>query len=92
MLTTAHGVWCSGSTLGTLERCQRPLPMSPSAQPADAYSVDAPSAGGEGSVIWNVISTRTRFRNTCNVKTMTSGLDYLGLDVAGRGHSIYTIR
>ena len=70
VLITAHGVWCSGSTLGTLERCQRPLPMSPSQL---MLILDEPSAGGEGAVIWNVISTRTRSRNTCNVKTMIPG-------------------
>ena len=66
---TAYGAWCSGSTLGTLERCQRPVPMRPS----DLLLVpDAPSAGVEETVVWNVIQTQTRPRNTCNVKTVPS--------------------
>ena len=78
MLTTAYGVWCSRSTLGTLERCQRPLPMSPSKL---MLVLHAPSTEGEGTVIWNVIRTRTRSRNTCNAKSGRS-LVHLGLDHA----------
>ena len=58
------------STLGTLERCQQPR----SAGPADLLLVlDDPSAGAEGTVLWGVIRTHTRSRNTCNVKSMLSG-------------------
>ena len=64
MLTTAYGVWCSGSTLGTLERCQRPR----LANPGDLLLVpDTPSAGAEGTVVWNVIGKHTRSRNTCKL-------------------------
>ena len=61
---TAYDRECSGSTLGTLERCQRPVPVRSS----DLLLVpDAPSAGGEDTVIWSVMRTHTRSRNTCNV-------------------------
>ena len=70
---------CSGSTLGTLERCQRPLPVRSSNL---LLVLDAPSAGGEGPVVWNVIRTHTRSRNTCNVKSGRLPV-HLGLDPAG---------
>ena len=75
---TAYGVWCSGSTLGTLERCQRPVPVRSSNL---LLVLDTPSAGGEGPVVWNVIRTHTRSRNTCNVKSGRLPV-YLGLDPA----------
>ena len=52
MLTTAYGAWFSSSTLSTLERCQRQVPMSPSKL---VLVLHAPSTRGEGTVIWNVI-------------------------------------
>ena len=62
LLLTAYAPRCSGSTLGTLERCQRPQPASP----GDLLLVlDAPSAGGKGTVVWNVMLTQTGSRNTC---------------------------
>ena len=66
---TAHGVWCSGSTLGTLERCQRPMPMRPSKL---KLVLDATTAGGEHALILDVLQMRTRTRNTCNVKSVLS--------------------
>ena len=73
---TAYDHECSGSTLGTLERCQRPLPVRSSNL---LLVLDAPSAGGEGTVVWNVIRTHTRSRNTCNVKSGRLPV-HLGLD------------
>ena len=59
MLLTAYAPRCSGSTLGTLERCQRPR----SASPGDLLPVlDAPSAGGEDTIVWNVMVTHTGSR------------------------------
>ena len=78
MLTTAYDHECSSSTLGTLERCQRPLPVRSSNL---LLVLDAPSAGGEGTVVWNVIRTHTRSRNTCNVKSGRLPV-HLGLDPA----------
>ena len=69
MLTIADGRGALTSTLGTLERCQRPI----SASAADLLLVlDAPSARAEGTVVLNVIVTHTRSRNTCNVKSVGS--------------------
>ena len=69
LLLTVYAPRCSGSTLGTLERCQRPR----SASPSDLLPVlDAPSAGGEGMIVWNVMVTHTGSRNTCNVKAVGS--------------------
>ena len=49
------------STLGTLERCQQPL----SANPGGLLLVpDAPSAGADGAVVWNVIRMRLGSRDT----------------------------
>ena len=78
MLTTAYGAWCSGSTLGTLERCQRPMPMRPSKL---KLVLDATTAGGEHAVILDVLQMHTRTRNTCNVKIGTFPV-HLGLDHA----------
>ena len=80
MLTTAYDHECSGSTLGTLERCQRPLSVRSSNL---LLVLDAPSAGGEGPVVWNVIRTHTRSRNTCKCKSGRLGV-HLGLDHANR--------
>ena len=49
---TAYGAWCSGSTLGTLERCQRPVPMRPSKL---KLVLDATTAGGEHAVMLDVL-------------------------------------
>ena len=66
---TRDGRGALTSTLGTLERCQRPI----SASAADLLLVlDAPSARAEGTVVLNVIVTHTRSRNTCNVKSVGS--------------------
>ena len=82
MLTTAYDYECSSSTLvitlGTLERCQRPVPVRSSNL---LLVLDAPSAGGEDPVVWNVIRTHTRSRNTCNVKSGRLPV-HLGLDPA----------
>ena len=79
VLLTAYAPRCSGSTLDTLERCQRPR----SANPADLWLVlDATSAGSEGTVVLNVIVTHTRSRNTCNVKAVVGGPPRRGLDHA----------
>ena len=75
---TAYGAWCSGSTLGTLERCQRPVPISPGSL---MHVLDAPSTGGEGTVVLNALRTHIRFRNTCNVKSGRFPV-HLGLDLA----------
>ena len=73
MLLTAYAPRCSGSTLGTLERCQRPQ----SASPSDLLPVlDAPSAGAEGTIVWNVIVTHKMSRNTCNVKAVPTRSTY----------------
>ena len=54
LLLTAYALPCSGSTLGTLERCQRPR----SASPANSLLVlDAPSTMAEGKVVLNVAVT-----------------------------------
>ena len=67
VLLTAYAPRCSGSTLDTLQRCQRPR----SANPADLWLVlDAASTESEGTVVLNVIVTHTRSRNTCNVKAV----------------------
>ena len=66
LILTAYEPRCSGSTLGTLEQCQRPLSVSPGGL---LLVLDAPSAGGEGTVVWNVIGKHRRSRNTCNVKS-----------------------
>ena len=57
VLTTACGHKCSGSTLGTLELCQQPLPKGLSGL---TLVLNEPSMGGEGPVIWNVIRRYTR--------------------------------
>ena len=67
--TTGYDHECSGSTLGTLERCQRPVPVRPSEL---LLVLDASSAWGEETVVWNVIRTHTRSRNMCNIKIATS--------------------
>ena len=60
---------CSGNTLGTLERRQRPVPVP--VRSSDLLLVpDAPSAGCGDTVIWNVIRTHTRSRNKCNAKAV----------------------
>jgi hypothetical protein len=64
---TAYDHECSGSTLGTLDRCQRPVPVSLSNL---LLVPDAPSAVCEDTVIWNVIRTHTRSRNTCSAKAV----------------------
>ena len=86
MLTTAYGAWCSGSTLGTLERCQRPVPMRPSKL---KLVLDASSAGGEHAVILDVLQTRTRTRNTCNVKTSHPGPPRAGPRRKGSGGNFF---
>ena len=85
-VTTVYDYECSSSTLGTqaLERCQRPVPVRSSNL---LLVLDAPSAGGEGPVVWNVIRTHTRSRNTCNVKSGRLPV-HLGLDPAR--HQLYT--
>ena len=67
LLTTADGRGALTSTLGTLERCQQPLSASPSGL---LLVPDAPSAGGDGTVVWNVIRMCLGSRNTCNVKSV----------------------
>ena len=69
MLTIADGRGALTSTLGTLERCQRPMPMRPSKL---KLVLDATTAGGEHAVILDVLQMRTRTRNTCNVKSVLS--------------------
>ena len=76
MLTTAYNNECSSSTLGTLERCQRPVSVRSSNL---LLVLDAASTGGEGPVVWNVIRTHTRSRNTCTVKSGRLVV-HLGLD------------
>ena len=67
LLTTADGRGALTSTLGTLEQCQQPL----SANPSGLLLVpDAPGAGGDGTVVWNVIRMCLGSRNTCNVKSV----------------------
>ena len=78
LLLTAYAPRCSGSTLGTLEQCQRLLSVSP----GDLLLVlDATSAGAEGTVVWNVIGKQRTSRNTCNVKSGRFPV-HLGLDHA----------
>ena len=67
LLTTAVGRGALTSTLGTLERCQQPLSASPSGL---LLVPDAPSAGGDGTVVWNVILMCLGSWNTCNVKSV----------------------
>ena len=75
---TAYGLKHPDSTLSTLEQCQRPL----SVRPGDLLLVlDAPRAGAEGTVVWNVIGKHRRSRNTCNVKSGRFPV-HLGLDHA----------
>ena len=66
-LTTVYGVSCAGSTLGTLERCWRPHPMSPSKL---MLVLDESSTEGERTVVSDVLRTHTRTRNTCNKKSV----------------------
>jgi len=71
VLLTAYAPRCSGSTLDTLDRCQRPR----SASPGDLLPVlDASSAEpeGEDTVVLNVMATQTGPRNTCNVKARST--------------------
>ena len=60
--TTVYDHECSGSTLGTLERYQRPVPVRSSNL---LLVLDAPSPEGENPVVWNVIRTHKRSRNMC---------------------------
>ena len=69
LLLTADGRGALNSTLGTLERCQRPIPKRPSKL---KLVLDATSAGGEHAVILDVLQMRKRTRNTCNVKSVLS--------------------
>ena len=51
---TAVGRGALTSPLGTLEQFQQPLSANPSGL---LLFPDAPSAGGDGTVVWNVICT-----------------------------------
>ena len=76
MLTTVYGVWCSGSTLASGHSRAMPAATIGCSNPGDLLLVpDAPSAGAEGTVVWNVIliGKHTRSRNTCNIKSILSG-------------------
>ena len=77
---TAYDHECSSSTLGTLERCQRPLLVRSSSL---QLVLNAPSAEGECPVVWNVIQTHKRSRNMCNTKSGRLPV-HLGLDHAAR--------
>ena len=67
-MLTAYGRGASHGTLGTLERCQQPVHVSPDDM---LLALDEASAGGEEAVIWNVIRTRNTSRNTCNMTCNT---------------------
>ena len=81
MLTTAYDYECSSSTLGTLERCQRPVPVSSSKL---VLVLDGLGAGVESTVTQVVIQTHIGSGNACNVKIGTYPV-HLGVDPAGYG-------
>ena len=81
MLTTAYDYECSSSTLGTLERCQRPVPVSSSEL---VLVLDGLGAGVESTVTQVVIQTHIGSGNACNVKIGTYPV-HLGVDPAPRG-------
>jgi len=68
----------SGSTLGTLDRCQRPVPVSSSEL---VLVLDGFSAWGESTVTQVVIQTHIGSGNACNVKIGTYPV-HLGVDPA----------
>ena len=70
----------SGSTLGTLDRCQRPVPVSSSEL---VLVLDGFSAWGESTVTQVVIQTHIGSGNACNVKIGTYPV-HLGVDPACR--------
>ena len=78
MLTTAYDHECSSSTLGTLERCQRPVPVSSSEL---VLVLDGLGAGVESTVTQVVIQTHIGSGNACNVKIGTYPV-HLGVDPA----------
>ena len=81
---TAYGLKHPDSTLSTLERYQRPVQVSSG---IFVHVLDAPSASDEGTVVWNIIRTHKRFRNTCNVKSGRFPVHLvLGLDHASYIH------
>ena len=66
-IPTAYGHGYRGGHLGSLQQPYETISVCPS----DLLLVlDAPSAGVTGTVVWGVIRSRKRSRNTCNVKTV----------------------
>jgi len=66
-IPTAYGHGYRGGHLGSLQRSYETITVCPSNL---LLALDAPSAGDTCTVVWGVIRSSKRSRNTCNVKTV----------------------